>query len=196
MKHVQYNNNTGGLVANTENTAFSDVVIFPRDPRSLQLSVCKQSAHRSPHSSLCKFVVMASSLSSLSKVFEFFSVLLLGYSFEVIAQTCPPANPSKSSKLLSSMVQTANLFIASDQNSSMCDLWLGFGSPSALSNWGCSANRVPIISACSWSSVSCDSIGTSGRIGTLVSHTINQLLADLQNVKPPGFESLLEWYRL
>ena len=50
-----------------------------------------------------------------------------------------------------------SLRYVTDQNSSMCDLWLGFGSPSALSNWGCSANRVPIISACSWSSVSCDS---------------------------------------
>ena len=39
----------------------------------------------------------------------------------------------------------------------MCDLWLGFGSPSTLSNWGCDANHVPIQPVCSWAGITCDS---------------------------------------
>ena len=39
----------------------------------------------------------------------------------------------------------------------MCDIWLGFGSPSTLSNWGCDANNVPIQPVCSWAGITCDS---------------------------------------
>ena len=51
-------------------------------------------------------------------------------------------------------ISTLLLRIFLDQNSSLCDLWLGFGSP-GLPNWGCDANNVPLHQVCDWEGLTC-----------------------------------------
>ena len=50
----------------------------------------------------------------------------------------------------------------------MCDIWLGFGSPSTLSNWSCDANNAPIQPVCSWAGSTCD----RSNCGTVMNITV------------------------
>ena len=94
-----------------------------------------------------------------------------------------------------------------DQNSSMCDIWLGFGSPSTLSNWSCDANHAPIQPVCSWAGITCDSnnCGTvmsisvigqtlSGTISSSVGQLTSLINLDIENVGQPQGSSSLGLY--
>ena len=67
-----------------------------------------------------------------------------------------------------------------DQNSTMCDLWSGFGQP-ALTGWGCSSN-VPTNPACTWADITCDSCNNIIHILTIgfsVTGTISPSIGNL-----------------